>query len=55
VNFCGHQLYPERHGSAAAQLRLEVEGKKSVEKVVGQKSEQQKTFDRLRLVTVDVA
>jgi len=54
VNFRCDQPYPERHGSATAQLGLEVERKESVENVVGQKSEQQKTFDRLRVVTVDV-
>jgi hypothetical protein len=54
MDFRRDQLHPEGHGSAAAQLGLEVEGKESVKKVVGQKSQQQKTLDRLGLMAVDM-
>jgi hypothetical protein len=48
VNFRRDQTYPERHGCILARRRLELEGKESMEKVVGQKSEQQKALDESR-------
>jgi len=47
-------MYPELHRPTAAHLRLEVEGKESMENVVGQKSQQQKALDGPGVMTIDV-
>ena len=52
--FRSDETDPVRHRFATTHLGLEVEGKESVEDVVGQKRHQQETLDGPGIVTIDV-